>query len=212
MTPPYSRLAYRYSDESRISSAGYNPQSNCNGGRRLQNRVNLIDWTLGLSEVPLILNLETNEVSLDVTKLPCNIERGYCDPTALNKATIVWEPETHCRLFKMIRFDAFMVKYQKRYWIETNADRTLVQELNKNNHTKVNKSTSQIATGFGVYSKFDFHCGSTKPIYSTEYEDIYIIHEKGFDMNTGKSLSKNINTFENEVYYNTIRRNYKTTK
>ena len=102
---------------------------------------------------------------------------------------------THCRLFEMIRFDAFMVKYQKRYWIETNADRTLVLELNKNNHTKVNTNTSQIATRFGVYSKLDFHCGSTKPIYSTEYEDIYIIHEKELDMNTGISLNKNNNTF-----------------
>ena len=100
----------------------------------------------------------------------------------------------------MIRFDAFMVKCQDDYWIETNADWTLVQELNKNINTKTNKNNSQIATRSEVYTKPEFHCGSTKPLYTTEYEDNYIIYEKGFDMNTGKPYDKNNNTFDNENF------------
>ena len=123
MTPQYGRLA-----SSARRSARYNPQSNFKGGRRLQNPVDLLDSALGLSEVSEILNLETNEILLDGTKLPCNNEKGYCHPTDLTNATIVWEPETHCGLFEMIRFDAFMVKCQDRYWIETNADSTQVQK------------------------------------------------------------------------------------
>ena len=114
----------------------------------------------------------------------------------MKKSNDVRVPETHCRLFEMIRFDTFMVKYQDHYWIETNADWTLVQELKKNNHSNVNKNTSQIAIRFEIYSKPEFYCGSTKPIYNTEYEDIYILYEKGFYMNTGKPYTKNINTFE----------------
>ena len=37
-------------------------------------------------------------------------------------------PQTHCQLFELIRFDAFMVKYQDRYWIETKAEWTKVQQ------------------------------------------------------------------------------------
>ena len=36
LTLPYGRLPYSYSDESWLPSAGYNPQSNCKEGRRLQ--------------------------------------------------------------------------------------------------------------------------------------------------------------------------------
>ena len=43
-------------------------------------------------------------------KLPCNLRKEECLPKTLTKATIVWEPQTHCQLFELIRFDAFMVK------------------------------------------------------------------------------------------------------
>ena len=61
-------------------------------------------------------------------KLPCDLRKGDCQPTPFTKATIVWEPQTHCQLFELISFDAFMVKYQDRYWIETNAEWTTVQK------------------------------------------------------------------------------------
>ena len=131
LTPPYGRLVYDHKDETWVPIASNNKQSNCKGGRRIQSRLNFLHWTLALSAVSLLLNLETNEISLDGTKLPCNVEKGYCHPTALTKATIVWEPELNCQIFEMLRFDAYMVKYQDRYWIETNTDWTLVQKLNK---------------------------------------------------------------------------------
>ena len=62
------------------------------------------------------------------TKLPCDLRKGECLPTPFPKATIVWETQTHCQLFELIRFDAFMVKYHDRYWIETNAEWTRVQQ------------------------------------------------------------------------------------
>ena len=95
LTPQYSRLVYDYTDESWIPTTSKNRQSNCKGGRKVQSLLDFLDWTLSLSEVSPTLNLETNEISLDRTKLPCNVEKGYCHPTALTKSTIVWEPEIH---------------------------------------------------------------------------------------------------------------------
>ena len=201
LTQQYGRLVYDYTDESWILTASKNRQSNCKGGGKVQSRLDFLDWTLSLSEVSLTLNLETNEISLDGTKLPCNVEKGYCHPTALTKSTIVWEPELHCQIFEMLRFDAYMVKYKDRYWIETNTDWTLVQKFNEQNKNKTTpNNNTQIATRFEVYSKPEIYRGSTKPLYPTEYDDIFIIYEHGFDMNTGKPYDTDINTFDKEKF------------
>ena len=104
-------------------------------------------------------------------------------------------------VFEMLRFDAYMVKYKDRYWIETNTDWTLVQKLNEQNKNKTtpNKNT-QIATRFEVYSKPKFYCGSTKPLYPPECEDIFIIYDHGFDINTGKPSDTDIYTFDNKKF------------
>ena len=84
-----------------------------------------------------------------------------------------------------------MVKYKDRYWTETNTDWTLVQKLNEQNKNKTTpNSNTQIATRFEVYSKPEFYCGSTKPLYPTEYKDIFIIYEHCFDMNTGNHTTQ----------------------
>ena len=190
---------YDHSDESWVPIGKSNKQSNCKCGHRVQSRLDFLDCTLSLSIISLTLNLETNEILLDVNKLPYNLEKGYCLTTALIKATMVCEQEVQRQIFEMLRFDAYMVKYQDRYWIENNTDWTLVQKFNKHNNNKThNKNKAQIATRFEVYSKPKFYCGSTKPLYPTEYEDIFIIYEHGFHMNTGKPFDTNIHTFDNQ--------------
>ena len=130
-----------------------------------------------------------------------NVEKGYCHPTALTKSTIVWEPEIHCQIFEMLSFDAYMVKYKEKYWTETNTDWALVQKLNERNKNKTApNSNTQIATRFEVNSKPEFYCGSTKHLYPTEYEDLFIIYEHGFEMNTGKPYDTDINTFDNKKF------------
>ena len=99
----------------------------------------------------LILNVDREEISLVGTKIPCDLQKGECQPTPFTKATIVWEPQTHRQLFELIRFDAFMVKYQERYWIETNAEWTTVQEHDSTKKTNMNETNSRIAIRFEVY-------------------------------------------------------------
>ena len=121
MVAPRGRIVYDYTNPMWIPNAVQNPQSNCLKGPRKQNRIDILDWTLEIKEVSLILNLYTEEISLIEIKLPCDLQKGECQPTPFTKATIVWEPQTHCQLFELVRFDAFIVRYQERYWIETNA-------------------------------------------------------------------------------------------
>ena len=146
------------------------------------------------------MDLETEEISLQATKLPCDKQKGECQRKATTKATIVWEPQTHCQLFELIRFDAFMVKDQERYWIDTNAEWTTVQEHDRTKKTVMNDNKSNRATRFEIFPTVAHECGSPKPIHKTEYDDIYILYEYGFDMNTGKVILKQKGKFENNKF------------
>ena len=183
MVPPYGRTVYDYTNPMWIPSAIKNAQSNRMKGPRKQNKIHILEWTLEIQEVTLILNLDTEEISYMGTKLPCDLRKGDCLPTPLTKATIVWEPQTDCQLFELIRFDASMVKYQDRYWIETNAKWTTVQQPDITQIVK-QKKTDNIDTRFEVYPLVERECGPLQAIHKTKYDDIYIIDEYGFDMHT----------------------------
>ena len=189
MVPPYGRTVYDYTNPMWIPNAIKNAQSNCMKGPRKQNRIDILDWTLEIREVSLIPDLDTVEISYMGTKLPCDLRKEECLPPPFTKATKVWEPQTHCQLFEVIRFDAFMVNYQDGYWIETNAEWTTVQQPDIIQKAKFNK-TDNIATKFEVYPFVERECGSQQPIHKTEYDDIYIIYEYGFDMHTGQKKNK----------------------
>ena len=197
MVQPYGRIVYDYTNPIWIPNAIKNAQSNCMKGPRKQNRIDILDWPLEIKEISLILNLETEEISYMGTKLPCDLRKGECLPTPFTKATIVWEPQTHFKLFELIRFDAFMVKYQDRYWIETNAEWTTVQQHDITQKIKMNK-TDTIATRFEVYPLVERECGSLQTIHKTEYDDIYIIYEYGFNMHTGQKVTRKKDKSEEE--------------
>ena len=199
MVPPYGRIVYDYTNPTWIPSAIKNAQSNCLTGVRQQNRIDILDWTLEIREVSVILNLDTEEISYMGTKLPCDLRKGECQPTPFTKATIVWEPQTHCQLFELIRFDAFMVKYQDRYGIETNAEWTTVQKPDIQEKIKLNK-TASIATRFEIYPIVEHECGSLQPLHKTEYNDINIIYEYGFDMHTGQKVTRKKDNFDDEKF------------
>ena len=54
----------------------------------------------------------------------------------------------------------------------------------------MNDTKPRIATRFEVYPKTEYECGSSRPIHKTEYDNIYILYEYGFDVNTGKEITK----------------------
>ena len=190
MVPPYGRIVYDYTNPRWITNAIKNAQSNCMKGSIKQIRIDILDWTLEIKEVSLILNFDTEEISYMGTKLPCDLCKRRVSTDTVTKTTIVWEPQTHCQLFKLIRFDAFMVKYQDIFWIKTNAEWTTVQHHDITQKIKMNK-TDTIASRFEVNPLVERECGLLQPIHKTEYDDIYIIYEYGFNMHTGQKVTRN---------------------
>ena len=63
-------------------------------------------------------------------RIKCDIERGHCPPNHAIKAKVIWEPENHCRIFGVGRSYARMIKIQKRYFIETLANKKLILVIN----------------------------------------------------------------------------------
>ena len=95
-----------------------------------------------------------------------------------------------------------MVKYQERYWIETNAEWTSVRQHDSSQKIKMNNTISKKATRFEIQE-----CGSFHPIHKTEYDDIYILYENVFDMNTGKKITRKKDKFEEGKFMKIIPKN-----
>ena len=93
-----------------------------------------------------------------------------------------------------------MVEYQERYCIETNAEWTTVQEHDSTKKIIMNETNSGIAARFEVYPTTERECGSPRQIHRTEYDDIYILYEYGFNMNTGKKITKMKYKFEDQKF------------
>ena len=64
---------------------------------------------------------------------------------------------------------------------------------------KLNK-TASIATRFEVYPIVEHECGSPQPIHKTEYDDIYITYEYGFDMHTGQKVTRKKEKFDDKKF------------
>ena len=86
MVPPSGKIVYDYTKPMWIPTAAINPQSQCLKERRKQNRVDILDWTLEIKEVSLLLNLETEEISLLGTKTNMQSSKRRMSNDSLHKS------------------------------------------------------------------------------------------------------------------------------
>ena len=64
----------------------------------------------------------------------------------------------------------------------------------------MNETNSRITTRFEVYPTIERECDSARPIDRTEYDNIYVLYEYGFDMNKRKKITKKKDKFEDEKF------------
>ena len=83
-----------------------------------------------------------------------------------------------------------MIKFHQKYFIESipfedvNPD-----QLRHSNYKfrKIHKKENKL-TRFQIYPETELSCKYTKPLYKTQYSEILVEYEEGFDMKTGKSI------------------------
>ena len=49
-------------------------------------------------------------------------------------------------------------------------------------------NTEKKLTRFQIYPETELACKYNKPLYKTQYSEILVVYEQGFDMNTGKFI------------------------
>ena len=72
-----------------------------------------------LTNITFSFDVKSESIYYGKTRIKCDLEQGYCPPNHAIKATIFWEPNNHCRISDVGRSYARMIKFQKRYFIET---------------------------------------------------------------------------------------------
>ena len=112
--------------------------------------------------------------------------QGYCDPTTRTKATMVWFPEETCRVFQVAKIHARMIKFHQKIFIESIPFEKVspIDRLStnlRNIHNIENKLTR-----FQVFHETEFACKYKNPLYKTQYSEILVEYDEGFDMTTGK--------------------------
>ena len=144
------------------------------------------DWKIQLEKVQLIRDLKDDTILYQGIRLPCKNDQGYCDPTTRTQATIVWFPEETCTVFQVARTHSRMIKFHQKHFIES----IPFEKVNptqrgstkfRNIHNIENKLTH-----FQIYHETEFACKYKNPLYKTQYSEIFVEYDEGFDMTTGK--------------------------
>ena len=117
---------------------------------------------------------------------------------------MTWFDENFCLIFRLQEVIGRMTKIKDRYWIKTD---TFIDSSNITKHLQTegikgtkypNVKTPQSTVDNPRLSRFEIYpiaqtfCGKPEPLYSTQYEDIFVTYLDGFDMNTGQQKPHSI--------------------
>ena len=124
-------------------------------------------------------------------RIKCGLEQGQGPPNHAIKAAVIWEPENHCRIFDVGRSHAHMIKFLKRYFIETlennetNSGHNHMPHMYSSCFQKHLYDDSALSR-FEVLTKPVYKCNFGRPYYATQYQDIFIQYKEGFNFVSGE--------------------------
>ena len=144
------------------------------------------DWKIQLEKIQLTRDLEDNTMIYQGIRLPCKNDQGYCDLTTRTQAKIVWFPEDTCTTFQVAKIHSRMIKFYEKYFIESNPYEQVNTHHKRSNDFKNLHDIENKLTRFQIYQETEFACKYTNPLYKTQYSEILVEYEQGFDMTTRK--------------------------
>ena len=120
--------------------------------------------------------MENGKVSSDMGLiLPCALEELGCETTSLDPYAYNWDNPDNCVLSVLQTEEVNTVKQDTKYYVISGKE-----------------STSKFV--FEVKNNPQKHCGKPTPIYTTNYDSLYMARlSEGFDMNTGRNLVREKN-------------------
>ena len=189
----HGRLIYDVHDKHWISHNEINNPSNCKADikNKRHQAIMFFDWKIQLEKIQLTRDLKDNTMIYQGIRLPCKNDQGYCDPTTRTQATIVWFPEDTCTTFQVAKIHACLIKFHEKCFIEP----IPIEQLNPSERrsTKI-RNTHNIEkklTRFQIYHETKFACKYKNSLYKTQYSEIPVEYDRGFEMTTRKTKFKN---------------------
>ena len=155
-------------------------------------------WKLRITKAEITYDDKNNQMIHDGYILPCYHSDGFCEPTTRTPYILTWFDEKLCLIFRLQEFIGRMTRIKDRYWIETdnffdssNITKHLQTEGIKGTkypNVKTPQSTvdNPSLSRFEIYPIAQSFCGKPEPLFSTQFEDIFVTYLDGFDMNTGQ--------------------------
>ena len=119
-----------------------------------------------------------------------------------------------------------MTRIKDRYWIETDnfiESSNITQNFQSEGiqgteypNVKTPKSTVEnpSLSRFEIYPIAEFFCGKPEPLFSTQYEDIFVTYLDGFDMNSGQPRPHSIidQEISGKIQFDTSNQKYISSK
>ena len=129
--------------------------------------------------------------ALNATCIKCDIERGYCHPNHAIKATVIWEPENHCPIYDVGRSYVRMIKFQKRYFVETLENNETYCGHKHMPHMyssrfQKNLYDKSALSSFEVLTKPIYKGNEDRLYYATQYQEIFAQYREGFNFVSSK--------------------------
>ena len=184
----HGRLTYDIHDKHWIPHIGINDPSNCKADTKNKGyqEIMFFDWKIQLEKIQLTRDLSDNTMIYQGIRLPCKNDQGYCDPTTRTQATIVWFPEDTCTTFRVAKIHARMIKFHEKYFIQSIPyEQVHISRRQSSNFRNIHNIENKL-TRFQIYQETELACKYRNPLHKTQYSEILVEYEKGFDMTTGK--------------------------
>ena len=79
-----------------------------------------------------------------------------------------------------------MIKFHEKYFIESIPYEQVNPSRKQSNDFRIIHDIENKLTRFQIYQETEFACKYRNPLHKTQYSEILVKYEKGFDMTTGK--------------------------
>ena len=180
------------------------------------------NWKLRIVNTAIDYDDKNNQLIHDGHVLPCYLSDGFCKPTTKTPYTLKWFDEKFCLIFQLQEFIGRMTRIKDRYWIETDTfieTSNITQKLQTegiqgtrypNVKTPQSKVSNPSISRFEIYPIAQTFCGKPEPLFSTQYDDIFVKYLDGFDMNTGQPKPHSIidQTISGNIKYDDSNKRY----
>ena len=174
-----------------------NYYSRCTSDR--EHLVSRQSWKLRITNAEITYDDKNNQMIHDGYILPCYHSDGFCKPTTRTPYIFTWFDEKFCLIIRLQEFIGRMTRIKDRYWIEpdnfidsSNITKHLQTEGIKGTNTPQSTVDNPSLSRFEIYPIAQTFRGKPEPLFSTQFEDIFVTYLDGFDMNTGHPKPQSI--------------------